>query len=103
MRSAKTIERPSVTSVWRRSCPSMRRKIRICISDADGRDDDKRDDEAEQPRAASTRRLVADIAAEQIERAVRQIDVAHEPEDQREAAGDEEIKAAEGDAVEHAR
>ena len=46
------------------------------------------------------RDLVADIAAEQIERAVRQVDVAHQPEDQREAARHQEIEAAERDAVE---
>src|ERR1700749_813608 len=32
---------------------------------------------------------------------MRQIDVAHEAEDQREAARDEEIEAAQGDPVEH--
>ena len=44
--------------------------------------------------------LVADIAAEQIERAVREIDVAHQAEDQREPARHQEIEAAERDAVE---
>ena len=48
---------------------------------------------------ASTRH-VAEIAAEQIDRAVREIDVAHQAEDQGEAARHQEIEAAERDAVE---
>ena len=34
---------------------------------------------------------------------MREIDVAHQAEDQREAAGDEEIQPAQRDPVEHAR
>ena len=47
------------------------------------------------------RDLVADIGAEQIERAVREVDVAHQPEHQGEAAGDQEIEAGQRDAVEN--
>ena len=61
---------------------------------------DERDDVTEQPRAGPLRGLVAHIAAEQIERAVREVDVAHQTEDQREAGGDQKIKSAERDAVE---
>ena len=43
---------------------------------------------------------VTEIAAEKVDRAMREIDVAHQAEDQREAARDQEIKAAEGDPVE---
>ena len=52
------------------------------------------------PGAGQPRDLVADIAAEQIERAVREVDVAHQAEDQREPARDHEIEAAERDPVE---
>src|SRR5205085_10052618 len=58
------------------------------------------DNEAENPRAGPSADGVADISAEQMERAVGQIDVAHQPKDQRESAGDQEIEAAERDAVE---
>ena len=61
--------------------------------------DDERHDQAEHPGAGQHRDLVADIAAEQIERAVREIDVAHQAEDEREPAGDHEIEAAERDPV----
>ena len=64
---------------------------------------DEDDDEGAEPRAGRLDELVADIAAEQIERAVREVDVLHQAEDQGEAAGDEEIERAEGDAVEDAR
>ena len=58
------------------------------------------DDVAQEPRVGPLRGLVAHIAAEQIERAVREVDVAHQAEDQREAGGDEKIEAPESDAVE---
>src|SRR4029453_2736306 len=61
---------------------------------------EKRDDEAEYPGAGPGADGVTDVAAEQIERAVRQVDVAHQAEDQGEAAGDQEVEAAERDAVE---
>ena len=67
--------------------------------DAEQRDDHEGGDQREHPASGGVRDLVAEIAAEQIERAVRQIDVAHQPEDQGEAAGDEEIESAERDAV----
>ena len=57
------------------------------------------DGEAEEPAPGRFRHLVADVAAEQIHRAVREIDVAHQAEDQREAARHQEIQAAEGNAV----
>src|SRR4029077_8659562 len=62
--------------------------------DADQGTTNKRDDVAEQPGAGPLPGLVAHIAAEQVERAVRQVDVAHQPEDQREAGGYQEIKSA---------
>ena len=42
-----------------------------------------------------------DVAAEQEERAVRHVDDAHEAEDEREAARDDEVEAGGGDAVQH--
>ena len=68
--------------------------------DADQRHDDEGGDEAQQPRSGRDAHRVADVAAEQIERAVGEIDVAHQPEDQGEAARHQEIQAAERDAVE---
>ena len=68
--------------------------------DADQRHGDECDDETEDPGTGPGADGVTDIAAEQIERAMRQIDVAHQAEDQREAARHQEIKAAERDAVE---
>ena len=58
------------------------------------------DDVTEQPRAGPLRGLVAHVAAEQIERAMREVDVAHQTENQRESGGDEEIKSAKRYAVE---
>ena len=69
--------------------------------DADQRDDDESGEEAQQPGAGRNAHRVADIAAEQIKRAVREIDVAHQPEDQGEAARHQKIQPAERDAVEH--
>ena len=43
--------------------------------------------------------LQRDVAAEQEERAVRHVDDAHQPEDQREAARDDEVERRGGDAV----
>ena len=67
---------------------------------ADGRRREEAGGDAEEPQAGPARHLEADIGAEEIERAMRQIDVAHQPEDEGEAAGDEEIEAGERDAVE---
>ena len=69
--------------------------------DADQRDDDEGGDEAQHPGSGRDADRIADIAAEQIKRAVREIDVAHQPEDQGEAARHQEIQAAERDAVEN--
>ena len=89
-----------VTSVWRRSCPSIQRKMVNCSTMPSSATTTKVAISANTQLPVALRDLVAEIAAEQIERAVRQIDVAHQPEDQREAARDEEIEAAERDAVE---
>ena len=91
---------PIVTSVCRRSCPSMRRNTTTCRTTPRSGGDDESHDEAEQPRSGRIDRHVAEIAAEQIDRAMREIDVAHQAEDQREPAGDEEIEPAERDPVE---
>jgi len=56
--------------------------------------------EGEQPVAGPVGDDEAEVSAEEIERAMRQVDVAHQTEDQREPAGDEEIEPAEGDPVE---
>ena len=44
--------------------------------------------------------LVGDVATEEVERAMRHVDDAHEPEDQREAARDDEEQARERQPVE---
>jgi hypothetical protein len=68
--------------------------------DSDLKDDSKEsrdnesDDKAEQPPAGGVDSQITEVTAEKVDRAVRQIDVSHEAENQGEAAGDEEIKAA---------
>jgi hypothetical protein len=52
---------------------------------AERADHDEHDRKGQQPRPGSLRDLKPDIATQQIQRAMRQIDVAHQPEDQREA------------------
>ena len=47
--------------------------------------------------------LVGDVAAEEVERAVRHVHDAHEPEDEREAARDDEEQPGEREPVEHGR
>ena len=91
---------PIVTSVWRRSSPSSRRNTATCRTTPTSGEHQEAGGDAEQPVAGQPRHLVADIGAEQIERAVREIDVAHQAEDQREAAGDQEVEAGQRDAVE---
>jgi hypothetical protein len=56
--------------------------------------------DAEQPIAGAVRHLVSDIGAEQEQRAVREVDVAHQPEDQRKTARDEEVETGERHSVE---
>jgi hypothetical protein len=68
--------------------------------EAERRHDHEHHREGEQPRPGRLRDLEAEIAAQQIERAVREVHVAHQPEDQREAGGDEEIERAERDPPE---
>ena len=58
--------------------------------DAESADDDERGDEAQDPVTSVDRDFIADVAAEHVKGAVRQIDVAHEPEDEREPARHEE-------------
>ena len=89
-----------VTSVWRRSCPSIQRKIVNCSTMPSSATTTKVAIRLKTQLPVQLRDLVADIAAEQIERAVREVDVAHQAEDQREAARHQEIEAAERDAVE---
>jgi hypothetical protein len=57
-------------------------------------------DEAEQPRTGQILGFVTDISAEQIDRSMREIDVSHQSEDQREAARDQKIQPAQRDPVE---
>ena len=68
---------------------------------ADGAHDQSPRDDAEKPVARCVRDVITDVGAQQIERAVRQIDVAHQSEDKREAAGDEKVEAGERNAVKH--
>jgi hypothetical protein len=68
--------------------------------DTDQRHSDEGSNKAQDPGAGRGADGITDIAAKQIERAVRQVDIAHQPEDQREAARYKEIETAERDAVE---
>ena len=100
MRSAKTIERPKRHQRLAQVLALHPSKDEELHGDADDCAADKRNDKAEQPRVGPLRRLVAHIAAEQIERAVGEVDVAHQPEDQGEAGGDQKVQSAERDSVE---
>ena len=66
--------------------------------------DDRRGGETgsdrKEPRSAALGDEEPDVAAEQVQRAVREIDVAHQPEHQREPARDDEVQRAERQAVE---
>ena len=92
---------PIVTSVCRSSSPVSRWKTQDLKQRADDRNGKRADDDAQKPVVAPKRSVVADIGAEQVERAVRQIDVAHEAEDERESAGDKKVEARQSHAVEH--
>src|SRR3546814_8039392 len=67
--------------------------------DAGDRDGEEGDGEADEPVAGRLGRLVADIAAQQVHRAMRQVHVAHQAEHQGEAACDQEIEPSQGEAV----
>ena len=94
MRSASTIEIPIVTSVWRRSCSLHPAEDGDLKDDSKESRDNESDDKAEQPPARGVDSQITEVTAEKVDRAMRQIDVSHEAENQGEAAGDEEIKAA---------
>ena len=70
-------------------------------NDAKDSRDDESDDKAEQPRASGVDSQITKVTAEKVDRTVRQIDVSHEAKNQGEAAGDEEIEAAQRDPVQH--
>ena len=115
--SARMIAIAIVISAWRRSWPWFQRRKTCCIVTPDRRDDDRRDDRRDDPvrqvdlrarqaEAAALADHVAlqlqrDVAAEQEERAVRHVDDAHQAEDQREAARDDEVERGGGDPVQH--
>jgi hypothetical protein len=61
-------------------------------------DDDEHDREREEPVARRLDHPEADVAAQQIERAVGEVDVAHQAEHQREAGRDEKVERPERDA-----
>ena len=67
--------------------------------------DDRRGEHArgdrEDPPAGPLGDDEADVAAQQVERAVREVDVAHQPEHEREAARDDEVERRERQPVEH--
>src|SRR5262245_28646762 len=54
----------------------------------------------QQPGAGELRGEEAEVAAQQVQRAVREVDVAHEPEHEREAAGHDEVERGQREAVE---
>ena len=68
--------------------------------DAKERGDDESGDEADQPGTAGLDRQIAEIAAQQVDRAMREIDVSHQAENEGEPACNEEIKTTERDPVE---
>ena len=68
---------------------------------ADDGDRQCRDRDRQQPRPGDLDHRQRDIAAEQKKRAMRQIDDAHDPEDQRQAAAEQEQQRAVRHTVEH--
>ena len=93
-------ERPKVTSTCASSAPGRRRSSSRSTSPPKHGDAEP----AERSRPARSRRpsairLDAEIGAQHEERAVRQVRDPHQPEDQREAGGQQEQQAAERDAV----
>jgi hypothetical protein len=64
-------------------------------------DQDEDDRHGDQPPAGRGGHHIADIAAEQVERAVREVDVAHQAEDQGEARGHKEIERAQRQPAEN--
>ena len=81
----------------------MRRKTTYCSTMPSSATATKTTTKAPSQEPVTLGELVADIAAEQVERAMREVHVLHQAEDEREAGGDEKIERAEGDAVEDAR
>src|SRR5205814_2036355 len=57
----------------------------------------------QQPRIRGVADLPAHIGAQEIERAMRQVHVAHEPEYQGESARDQKVERREGDAIQEGR
>jgi hypothetical protein len=106
------IEIAIVISAWRRSCPwfQLLHQQADAGDDEDGRERrqhplreaDLRAREAERAAASDHVALDAqrDVAAEQEERAVRHVDDAHQAEDQREPARDDEVQRRRGEPVE---
>ena len=106
--SARMIETAIVISAWRRSWPWFQRRNSCCISRptpatmaiaamAGSTHCARLTWALESPSAAAAADHVAldvqrDVAAEQEERPVGHVDHAHEPEDQREAAGHDEVQ-----------
>ena len=74
--------------------PSMRRKITICSSTPATAMERNPAATPRNQEPVASRRRPADIGAQQIERAMRQVDLAHQPEDEREAARHQEIESA---------
>ena len=111
------IEIAIVISAWRRSCPWFQRRKSCCITRPTAATTAvptiagtiqcvRLTWELVSPNDAALADHVAlqlqrDVAAEQEERAVRHVDDAHQAEDEREAARDDEVEARGRDAVEH--
>jgi hypothetical protein len=111
--SATITEIAIVISACRRSClvPAQQQLLHDESDDGDAahRDDQRRDPfpavhvgarDGESLAGHRLLDLVCDVAAEQVKGAVGHVHHAHEPEDQREAAGDDEQQAGERDRVE---
>ena len=72
------------------------RRLQQNAAEGDGQ---KGNRQPEKPAPAGLGDLVADVGAKQVHGAVRQVDVAHQAEHQGEAAGHQEVEAAQGDPV----
>ena len=115
--SARMIEIAIVISAWRSSWPCFQRRKTCCmispapamiaVATISGHDPVARVDllarEAEGAALPDLGplELERDVAAEQEERAVGHVDDAHQPEDEREAARDDEVEPGDGHPVQH--
>ena len=93
------MEMPIVTIVWRRSSPCMKRNTASCRNSPSAADARKPTATARSQDPVASPTSPAGVGAQQVERAVGEVDVAHQPEDQGEPAGNQEVQRGKRQAV----